>query len=101
MAINMTGQTAFGIPDEHNVLTLLNINRHVDLMTIIMDGYIDITGYTNDKVKMDRWQKDYTISNLPTSLKTILVDLKDEIETLLTQNEPQWSGGTITDDRIT
>ena len=79
MAINLTGETAFGFNDEHNVLTLLDINRHVDRMTVIMDGYIDISGYTNDTLKMDRWQKDYTISNLPTSLKTVLVDLKDEL----------------------
>ena len=98
MAINLTGDTVFGFTDEHNVLDYILVDRIEGNLTIKLQGYYNATAYNDGGQASDYYESQYIIANLPTSVKTALVNLKNEIEIALVNSDPNWTNGTRVND---
>lgn len=98
MALELSKTTPFGINALHWVLNKMHINRKEDVIEVQFFGYQNAADATAQVRPLQIWDKAYLLSNLPSSVITPTIALKDAVEIALITSENYWDGATIVND---
>jgi len=103
MAIQIEHTSGYGVSAMHHVVVGVSIDRSTETMQTLVSGYAYSGSFSAGHAPLMEPRHTYDFSDLPTSLKLAMVDLKDEIEAFLiaSGSGSPWEGGTLLNDNGT
>jgi len=94
MAINLTQSSDFGIDSTHHVMQAITIDRPSNRIAFKVNSYISDTEYDNVNRAVNTHTFSYDFADLPASVLTKMVELKEILELEMIANLAEWSAGT-------
>lgn len=98
MGLEIIKDTDYNVEVIHWVLNELRVNRRNNKIHVEFLGFAQSGDFQIDVTPLATWNGTYDLSNVPASITTPLVDLKDAIEAVLIASEPYWEGAILVND---
>lgn len=93
MAINKAISTRFGINANHHIINKIDIDRNTNSLQFNILSFENVTKYNSGFDAMTGDENIFSFSQLPGSVLTKIIELKNIIELEMINNIPKWQGG--------